>query len=226
LLGKNEGLMVTMVAADHNSAFPAGVNVAATFSRRLMRLRGEALGAEFRGKGVDVMLGPASGPLGRVPQGGRNWEAFGPDPYLAGVAMAETIQGIQSRGVVACAKHYILNEQEHFRGSMDVRIDDRTMHELYLWPFADAVRAGVGSVMCSYNKINGTYACENEWTTNYLLKNELAFQGFGEFGLNSYSQELGGGPANSVTTDSHVGLGSAAHDHRLSPRWPRHGHAG
>ncbi|KAK4242911.1 putative beta-glucosidase A [Achaetomium macrosporum] len=163
---------------DHNSVFPAGINVGATFSRQLMRLRGEALGAEFRGKGVDVMLGPVAGPLGRVPQGGRNWEGFSPDPYLAGVAMAETIRGIQSRGVVACAKHYILNEQEHYRGSVDVRIDDRTMHELYLWPFADAVRAGVGSVMCSYNRINGTYACENEWTTNYLLKNELGFQGF------------------------------------------------
>ncbi|KAK3305783.1 glycoside hydrolase family 3 protein [Chaetomium strumarium] len=163
---------------DHNSVFPAGINVGATFSRRLMRLRGEALGAEFRGKGVDVMLGPVAGPLGRVPQGGRNWEGFSPDPYLAGVAMAETIRGIQSRGVVACAKHYILNEQEHYRGSVDVRIDDRTMHELYLWPFADAVRAGVGSVMCSYNRINGTYACENEWTTNHVLKNELGFPGF------------------------------------------------
>lgn len=63
-------------AADHNSAFPAGVNAAATFSRRLMRLRGEALGAEFRGKGIDVMLGPVAGALGRVPQGGRNWEGF------------------------------------------------------------------------------------------------------------------------------------------------------
>ncbi|KAK4249994.1 beta-glucosidase [Corynascus novoguineensis] len=162
----------------NNSAFPAGINVAATFSRRLMRLRGEALGAEFRGKGIDVMLGPVSGPLGRTPQGGRYWEGFGPDPYLAGVAMAESIRGIQSRGVVACAKHYILNEQEMYRGIIDVRIDDRTMHELYLWPFADAVRAGVGSIMCSYNKINGTYACENEWTSNYLLKNELGFQGF------------------------------------------------
>jgi hypothetical protein len=63
-------------SADKNSVFPAGVNVAATFSRRLMRLRGEALGAEFRGKGVDVMLGPVAGALGRVPQGGRNWEGF------------------------------------------------------------------------------------------------------------------------------------------------------
>ncbi|KAM7220704.1 putative beta-glucosidase A [Rhypophila decipiens] len=163
---------------DHNSAFPAGVNVAATFSRRLMRRRGEAMGEEFHGKGIDVQLGPVAGPLGRVPQGGRNWEGFSPDPYLTGVAMAETIQGIQSRGVVACAKHYILNEQEHYRNRIDVQIDDRTMHELYLWPFADAVRAGVGSVMCSYNKIHGEYACENPWATNYLLKNELNFQGF------------------------------------------------
>ena len=92
--------------------------------------------------------------------------------------MAETIKGIQSRGVVACAKHYILNEQEHYRNRIDVQIDDKTMHELYLWPFADAVRAGVGSIMCSYNKIHGEYACENGWATNYLLKNELNFQGF------------------------------------------------
>ena len=94
--------------------------------------------------------------------------------------MAETIQGIQSRGVIACAKHYILNEQEHFRNSISAKIDDRTLHELYLWPFADSVRAGVGSIMCSYNKIEGIYACENNWTTNYILKNELSFQGFGE----------------------------------------------
>ncbi|OIW26750.1 glycoside hydrolase family 3 protein [Coniochaeta ligniaria NRRL 30616] len=161
-----------------NSAFPAGINVAATFSRDLMRRRGIAMGEEFRGKGIDVQLGPVAGPLGRVPAGGRNWEGFSPDPYLTGVAMAETVQGIQSRGVVACAKHYILNEQEHFRNSMDARVDDRTMHEVYLWPFADAVKAGVGSLMCSYNKINGSWSCENEWTTNYLLKNELNFQGF------------------------------------------------
>ncbi|KAK0625287.1 glycoside hydrolase family 3 protein [Bombardia bombarda] len=163
---------------DHNSAFPAGINVAATFSRDLMRRRGEAMGEEFHGKGIDVQLGPVAGPLGRVPQGGRNWEGFSPDPYLTGVAMAETIRGIQSRGVIACAKHYILNEQEHYRGRIDVKIDDRAMHELYLWPFADAVKADVGSVMCSYNKVMGEWACENEYTTNYLLKNELDFQGF------------------------------------------------
>ena len=91
------------------------------------------MGAEFRDKGVDIQLGPAVGPLGRLAAGGRNWEGFGPDPYLGGVAMAQTIEGIQSSGVVACAKHYILNEQEHYRGLMSSNIGDRDMHEVYLW---------------------------------------------------------------------------------------------
>ncbi|KAI0404102.1 glycosyl hydrolase family 3 N terminal domain-containing protein [Xylaria palmicola] len=163
---------------DLNSAFPAGINAAATWSRSLIRRRGEALGAEFRDKGIDVLLGPVVGPLGRDPAGGRNFEGFGPDPYLAGVAVAQTVEGTQSAGVIASVKHYILNEQEHYRGSISSNIDDKTMHELYLWPFADAVRAGVGSVMCSYNKINNTYACENTYVINQLLKNELGFQGF------------------------------------------------
>ncbi|RYC60055.1 hypothetical protein CHU98_g6175 [Xylaria longipes] len=156
---------------DMNSAFSAGINAAATWSRSLIRQRGEALGSEFRDKGI-------VGPLGRDPAGGRNFEAFGPDPYLAGVAVAQTVEGTQSAGVIASVKHYILNEQEHFRGGISSNIDDKTMHELYLWPFADAVRAGVGSVMCSYNKINNTYACENSYVLNHLLKDELGFQGF------------------------------------------------
>ncbi|GAW26142.1 putative glycoside hydrolase family 3 protein [Rosellinia necatrix] len=163
---------------DLNSVFPAGINAAATWSRSLIRRRGEALGAEFRDKGIDVQLGPVVGPLGRDPAGGRNFEAFGPDPYLAGVAVAQTVEGTQSAGVIASVKHYILNEQEHFRGGISSNIDDKTMHELYLWPFADAVRAGVGSVMCSYNRINNTYACENSYVLNHLLKDELGFQGF------------------------------------------------
>ncbi|KAI1080309.1 glycoside hydrolase family 3 protein [Whalleya microplaca] len=163
---------------DLNSVFPAGISTAATWSRSLMRRRGEAIGQEFNDKGVDVHLGPVVGPLGRDPAGGRNFEAFGPDPYLSGVAVAETIEGTQSAGVVASVKHYILNEQEHFRGGISTNIDDKTMHELYLWPFADAVRAGVGSVMCSYNQINNTFGCENSYVLNKLLKNELGFQGF------------------------------------------------
>ena len=105
--------------------------------------------------------------------------------------MAQTIRGIQDNGVIACAKHYVANEQEHFRQQPEAmgygytiseaissNIDDATMHELYMWPFADAVRAGVGSIMCSYNQVNNSYACQNSHVLNYLLKGELDFQGF------------------------------------------------
>lgn len=101
--------------ADYVSAFPAGINVAATWDRNLAYARGQAMGAEHRDKGVDVQLGPVCGPLGRAPEGGRNWEGFAPDPYLTGQLIAPTIQGIQSAGVIACTKHYIMNEQERFR---------------------------------------------------------------------------------------------------------------
>ena len=173
-----------------STAFTPGIQAASTWDVELIRQRGAYLGAEAKGCGIHVLLGPVAGALGKIPQGGRNWEGFGVDPYLSGIAMAQTIDGIQGAGVQACAKHYIGNEQELNRETMSSDIDDRTMHELYLWPFADAVRAGVGSVMCSYNKINGTYACENEWTTNYLLKNELGFQGFRKCGVRLESRKF------------------------------------
>lgn len=121
--------------------------------------------------------------------GGRNWEGFSPDPYLTGIASAMTVEAIQSVGVQGCIKHYIGNEQETHRSNtrtpngtnvaaMVSNIDDRTMHELYLWPFADTIKSGVASVMCSYNRINQTYACENSKSLNGLLKDELAFQGY------------------------------------------------
>ncbi|KAK5039292.1 hypothetical protein LTR13_003548 [Exophiala sideris] len=176
---------------DYNSAFSAGMNVAATWDRNLAQLRGAAMGAEHRDKGVDVQLGPVCGPLGRSPEGGRNWEGFSPDPYLTGALIAPTIQGMQSSGIIACTKHLIGNEQEHFRqvgesqgngynitDALSSNIDDKTMHELYLWPFADAIRAGTGSIMCSYNQLNNSYACSNSYLMNHLVKNELNFQGF------------------------------------------------
>ncbi|RAK86143.1 beta-glucosidase precursor [Aspergillus costaricaensis CBS 115574] len=177
--------------SDYNSAFPAGMNVAATWDKNLAYLRGKAMGQEFSDKGADIQLGPAAGPLGRSPDGGRNWEGFSPDPALSGVLFAETIKGIQDAGVVATAKHYIAYEQEHFRQAPEAQgygfnisesgsanLDDKTMHELYLWPFADAIRAGAGAVMCSYNQINNSYGCQNSYTLNKLLKAELGFQGF------------------------------------------------
>ena len=175
--------------ADYVSAFPAGGTVAASWDRSEFYRRGYQMGSEHRDKGVDVQLGPVVGPLGRNPKGGRNWEGFSPDPVLSGVAVTETVKGIQDAGVIACTKHFILNEQEHFRqpgnfedqGFVDAissNVDDTTLHELYLWPFADAVRAGTGSIMCSYNKANNSQVCQNSYLQNYILKGELGFQGF------------------------------------------------
>ncbi|KAF2403632.1 beta-glucosidase [Trichodelitschia bisporula] len=177
--------------ADYVSAFPAGGTVAASWDRDLWYRRGFAMGMEHRLKGVDVQLGPVVGPLGRAPEGGRNWEGFSPDPVLSGIAVAATVKGIQDAGVIACTKHYILNEQEHFRQapeaigygyniteSVSSNVDDVTLHELYLWPFADAIRAGTGSIMCSYNQVNNSYSCQNSHLLNGILKGELGFQGF------------------------------------------------
>ncbi|KAK4098148.1 glycoside hydrolase family 3 protein [Parathielavia hyrcaniae] len=161
-----------------STAFTPAIQAGSTWDVELIRQRGEYLGAEARGCGIHVLLGPVAGALGKIPHGGRNWEGFAADPYLSGIAMSETIDGIQSVGVQACAKHYIVNEQELNRETMSSNVDDRTMHELYLWPFADAVHANVASVMCSYNKINGSWACENDMAQNGLLKKELGFQGF------------------------------------------------
>lgn len=130
-----------------------------------------------------------AGPMGRNVLGGRNWEGFSPDPYLTGHAFARTIRGVQSTGVQACIKHLVGNEQETQRfpsetpegievESVSSIIDDRTLHELYVWPFAEGVMEGAASVMCSYNRINGTYACENSKMMNDILKDELGFQGY------------------------------------------------
>ncbi|KAK4507935.1 hypothetical protein PRZ48_001670 [Zasmidium cellare] len=159
--------------ADFASAFSSGVTVAATWDRKLFYKRGYDMGTEHRLKGIDIQLGPAIGPLGRTAAGGRNWEGFSPDPSLTGIGVYETVKGIQDAGIIACTKHYITNEQEHFRqgsppsyltAAISSNLDDVTMHELYLWPFADAV--------------NNSYACQNSYLQNYLLKNELGFQGF------------------------------------------------
>ncbi|KAF4826822.1 putative beta-glucosidase G [Colletotrichum tropicale] len=171
------------------SVFPSGITAAATFDRDLIYRRGYALGEEFKGKGGHVMLGPSTGPMGRHALGGRNWEGFGPDPYLAGISIAQTVHGVQDAGVQTCSKHYIANEQETQRSNtnqtdgtraeaISANVDDRTIHELYLWPFADAIKAETTSVMCSYNRLNQTYSCENSHTLTKLLREELGFQGY------------------------------------------------
>lgn len=97
---------------DNVTAFPAGITTGATFDKKLMYERGVALGQEFKGKGVNMYLGPSVGPLGRKPRAGRNWEGFGSDPVLQAFAGAETIKGVQDQGCIAVLKHLIGNEQE------------------------------------------------------------------------------------------------------------------
>jgi beta-glucosidase len=134
------------------------------------------MGEEQRGKGVMIQLAPMIN-LARVPAAGRNFESFGEDPYLAAELVGREVLGIQSQKVVATAKHFVGNEQETNRTSSDSQIDERTLHELYYEPFAASVEAGVGAVMCSYNRINGAYACENPNTLGDL-KAGLGFSGF------------------------------------------------
>ncbi|KAK7943921.1 beta-glucosidase-related glycosidase [Apiospora aurea] len=177
--------------ADYASVFSAGVSAAASWDRKILYERGFAMGEEFKAKGAHVALSPVCGPLGRSAYSGRNWEGFAADPYLTGVAMEETIKGHQDAGVQATPKHFIGNEQETQRNpkfdetgtnviqeAVSSNIDDRTMHELYLWPFANSVRAKAASIMCSYQRLNGSYGCENSKTLNGLLKGELGFQGY------------------------------------------------
>lgn len=136
---------------DYNSVFAAGLNLAMTWDRNLIYQQGYALGSEHKGKGDNIVYAPVAGPLGRAPEGGRIWEGFSPDPYLTGIAFGQAIAGIQAGGVIAVAKHFILYEQEHYRQTREwndygvagfnisepysSNADDRTLHELYLFPW-------------------------------------------------------------------------------------------
>ncbi|THY66554.1 putative beta-glucosidase [Aureobasidium pullulans] len=172
------------------NGFPSQLNVGASWNRTLAYARGQAIGREFKAKGINAALGPVVGPLGRIAKGGRNWEGFTNDPYLAGGLVGPTIKSMQE-SVIAVVKHFVANEQETNRNpfllglipqlgkqAVSSNLDDRTMHELYMWPFYDAIRAEPGSVMCAYNRINGSHACQNSKLMNGLLKTELGFQGF------------------------------------------------
>ncbi|XDG01385.1 hypothetical protein ABKA04_001000 [Annulohypoxylon sp. FPYF3050] len=171
-------------AADLVNSYPSGIHVGASWDRNLTYERAYFIGQEFKAKGINIVLGPNAGPLGRTPLGGRNWEGFSVDPYLSGQLNAETVVGHQDAGVIANIKHFIANEQETYRRpyfgveAVSANIDDKTLHEFYLWPFMDAVKAGVASLMCSYNRINSTYGCENSKLLNGVLKSDLAFDGF------------------------------------------------
>ena len=159
-------------------SWQAGINTASTFNKTLMYEVGKAQGKEFREKGINIALGPAMNFL-RSPQGGRIWESYGDDPFLAGVAATQVIKGIQSNGVIACAKHYVGNDQETNRKNSSSNIQDQALWEIYIEPFyRSVVDAQVGSIMAAYNAVNDIYCVKNEILVKKYLKEMIGFQGF------------------------------------------------
>ena len=160
------------------TAFPAPIAQSSSWDPALQFRFGQALGSEAWQKGINVQLAPGV-EIDRVPLNGRNFEYMSEDPYLAGQGGAAEIQGIQTNPVIATVKHYVANSQETNRMTDSSNVDERTLQEIYLPAYEAAVRQGhAGSVMCSYNRINDVYACENPTTLTTVLKKQFGFDGF------------------------------------------------
>ena len=169
---------LTGVNTPRATQLPSGMAVAASFDRAVATRFGDVIGQETRDLALHVLEGPGLN-LARVPQGGRNFEYFGEDPYLTGTMAVAEIRAIQAHGVIAMAKHFIANEQETARMAVNEVIDDRVLHELYLLPFEMAVKEGhVASVMCSYNAVNGPHACEDHHHLTDVLRGQWGFSGY------------------------------------------------
>jgi beta-glucosidase len=148
------------------------MGLGATFSPEDARLNGVVIGRDARALGIDITLQPFINIM-RDPTWSRGYNLFGEDPLLVGQIGAAEVQGIQSQGVMAMAKHYLA-----YNGGGDVAVGQQALHEIYAEPFADVVKAGVATIMCSYNRINGAYSCGNPDTLRTLLKQEIGFKGF------------------------------------------------
>ena len=138
---------------------------------------GKGMAKEARLRGKDMILGPAIN-IQRIPTGGRTYEYLSEDPQLSAALSVKYTQGVQDNGVAVCLKHYALNNQENDRGSIDVKVSERAMHELYLPPFEAAVReADAYGVMAAYNKVEGYWCSENDLLLNKILRDMWGFHG-------------------------------------------------
>ncbi|TYP74603.1 beta-glucosidase [Paenibacillus methanolicus] len=180
------GLRKQRASADHlglfdsvpSTCFPSAAGVASSWNRALIRRMGEALGRESQAENVGILLGPGAN-IKRSPLCGRNFEYFSEDPYLSAEMAASHINGVQSQGVGASLKHFAANNQEHRRMTSDSIVDERTLREIYLASFEGAVKQGQPwTVMSAYNKVNGTFASENETLLTDILKDEWGHEGF------------------------------------------------
>lgn len=174
LVSNTEAMAAQSVPA---TCFPTASCLASTWDTALIQTMGEALAEECIALGVGLLLGPGTN-IKRSPLGGRNFEYFSEDPFLAGEMSASLIGGIQSRGVGTSLKHYAANSQEYKRFTIDAEIDERTLREIYLPAFETAVRkAKPWSVMCAYNKVNGTLCSEHHKLLTEVLKADWGFEG-------------------------------------------------
>ncbi len=200
---------------DSITAFPALTALAATWNPELSGAYGNAIGEEALYREKDVMLGPGVN-IYRTPLNGRNFEYMGEDPYLAGVLVVPYVKEMQKNGVAACVKHYALNNQEQWRGHINVELSDRALHEIYLPAFKKAVvDGGAWSIMGAYNKIRGQHACHNDLMLNQILKGDWNFDGVvitdwggahdtREAALNGLDLEMGS-YTNGLTSESDFG---------------------
>ena len=159
------------------ASFPVGISLASTWNLDVARQFGEALAAEVKTKRAQVVLGPTIN-VHRSPLGGRNFESFSEDPYLAGEIGAVIVNALQANGIAACVKHFTGNESEFERNTINSVMDERTLREIYLRPFEIVARkAKPWSVMTAYNQLNGTFCCQNPRLLQAILRKEWGFDG-------------------------------------------------
>lgn len=162
---------------DSCTAFPALTCLSATWNPQMSFLYGKSIGEEARFRNKNVLLGPGVN-ICRTPLNGRNFEYFGEDPFLTSQMVVPYIKGVQENGVAACVKHYALNNQEKYRGEINVNVDDRALHEIYLPAFKAAMEQGhAWALMGSYNQYKNQHCCHNEYLLNKILKGDWKFDG-------------------------------------------------
>ncbi|MEI2406045.1 beta-glucosidase [Niallia taxi] len=174
-----------------STALPSALGLAATWNIKTAKKYGNLIGKEAFNTTHNVMLGPALD-IARIPFGARNFESFGEDPYLQGQMATSYVNAIQSNSVLVSAKHYLLNNQEKDRFTVDSQASARAIHEIYARPFASIIEyADLGSIMCSYNKVNGIHACNNVDLLTGLLRESLNYKGFvmSDYGANNSTVE-------------------------------------
>ena len=172
---RGDGLMGT---GARTACIPSGASLGATWDPDLVERLGAILGDEAVAKKAHVLLAPTIN-LHRSPKGGRNFECYSEDPILSGHLAAAFVRGVQSRRVATTAKHFVANDSEFERNSIDTQVDERTLRELYLVPFEHAVKDGhAWGVMSAYNRLNGTFCSEHEWLLTTVLRDEWGFDGF------------------------------------------------